>query len=60
MDKTKMEIMNMLYQAMVEHPYLRFGQVLVDVFRVDKYDPFYISDETFLKDLENFLHKEGV
>lgn len=58
MNEIKTEIIEKLCQVMAEYPYLRFGQILVAVFRTDKYDPFYTSDETMLNDLNKFLKKD--
>ena len=50
----KMDILDNLCLLVKQYPELRFGQLLVNVFRVDRYDPFYSSDETMLKDTINF------
>lgn len=54
----KRDILNNLHYLIEQYPELRFGQLLVNIFRIDKYDPFYSSDETMLKDTVNYIKRE--
>lgn len=54
----KMDILDNLCLLVKQYPELRFGQLLVNVFRVDRYDPFYSSDETMLNDTVNYIKRE--
>lgn len=54
----KMDILDNLCLLVKQYPELRFGQLLVNIFRIDKYDPFYSSDETMLKDTVNYIKRE--
>lgn len=52
------DILNNLRYLIEQYPELRFGQLLVNIFRIDKYDPFYSSDETMLNDTVNYIKRE--
>lgn len=57
-DEKKQQFLDRFYQLWVQHPqyYLRFGQLLLNVFRDNSF--YYLEDEDLLKELENFYKKD--